>query len=205
MDNFWKKVPQKPAEAEQKTQIVPPFAQNDATQIVKPPVTDDATQIVKPLVPNNKEEAIPEGFMMEEDIPEGITMDDVTQFVPPPVPDDATQIVKRPAVVADDSTQIVQPPVSNNPYVQASIPPSPNPFNSPFGTPPIQHYDIPNHNMTQLVQPKKPMEVAPPPPAPMESRREMGERSESIPAFVKWIGGLALLVLLFNLGHCVMN
>jgi hypothetical protein len=171
MDKFWKNIPKKPSDDEQKTQIVPRFAPEDATQLVKPPVSDDATQLVKPPISNADAEEIPEGIMMEDqDIPEGII-------------EDETQFVKRPAM---DETIIVKPPVMNVPPML-----------------PKQSYEMPNHNMTQLVQKPKPVEVLPPPP--IEPRLEMGEPQEAMPAFVKWIGGLALLVLLFNLGHCLMN
>ncbi|MEN9610104.1 MAG: hypothetical protein RLZZ628_918 [Bacteroidota bacterium] len=163
MDKNWKNKLTEPAEDEQKTQIVPRFAQSDATQIVKPPIPNDATQIVPPPIRKDDSDSIAEGIFIEEDIPEGIIV---------------------------EQTVIVQPPIVEDYRFKAAIPP-PN-------------YEEPKRNMTVIFTPQpKSVEVE---PAPMEHRAMGGgERNDPIPAFVKWIGGLALLVLLLNLGYCALQ
>jgi hypothetical protein len=167
-----------------KKESIQPSEDAQKTQIVPPFAQSDATQIVKPPI------------------------SDATQIVKPPI-SDATQIVKPPVhnndldgiaegimmeeeplmgIIVDDKTVIVKPPVVKKHFV-----------------PPIPNYDEPNRNMTVIITPQpKPMETESP---PMQQRREMGggERNDSIPAFVKWIGGLALLVLLCNLGYCAVH
>jgi hypothetical protein len=175
MDKNWKNKNTQPSEDEQKTQIVPRFAQSDDTQIVRPPVSNDATQIVRPPIPNDK-----------------------TQIVPPPIPNDKTQIVP-PFVSNDDSNSIAE-----GIEIEEDIPKGIEDYPFKPSIPP-PNYDEPKRNHTVILPPQpKPVAIE---PTPMPQHRVMdgGERNDSIPAFVKWIGGLALLVLLLNLGFCALQ
>jgi hypothetical protein len=152
-----------------------PSEDEQKTQIVPRFTPSDDTQIVRPPISS-----------------------EVTKIVPPPIPkNDSDSIAEGifleediPEGIIAEQTVIVQPPVVEDYRFNAAIP-SPN-------------YDEPKRNMTViLTPPSQPVEIE---PAPMQHRTMGGgERNDAIPAFVQWIGGLALLILLLNLGYCVMQ